>query len=204
MKKNKSGKIIKIISINLIIIISVLVTCSYFLPNSKYGYRNLFIDSKTHTYESGESFDYGVYRFKFTASIREHNSPMKDCSLENASRTTATCDAVNKNNAKLNSTSDILDLGFRVENLSDKIQSLPNNWYKLQSAKGAEFEFISFKYDPGVYGGDDSFNFITTSILPHAVRERSINSELIERDDHPTLIITLPGLAPQIVNIREN
>jgi hypothetical protein len=202
--KKKLNRFLKIMIFSLLIIAGLLVY-SYLFPNSRCGYRTLFVDSKTHTYKNGDSFYYGVYKFTISASFRAHNSQMKDCSLENAAGTIATCEAVNKSNLELNSKNDLVDLNFKIENRSNQIQSIPNGWYKFQSAKGVNYFPLDFQYTPGVYGDTtNAFDFVTTSILPHTTRERSTESTLIEKNDNPVLIVTLPGLAPQIVDLRQS
>lgn len=199
MKKNKISPLANFFLLSAVSVVIILAIFSCLNPFSRYGYGTIFVDSKTHTYNLGQAFQYGSYRFNVSASIREHNSPMKDCSEEIKSGTGETCEAVNRNNQTLNAENQILDFGVDINNDSKDIKSFNTHQsFVLGSSKGFVMpSFLFFRSNQSDYQNQD-----IAQILPKTTIHLNSNVNLIPKNSSPVLIIKLPGLASQVVNLQ--
>ena len=218
----KHGNLLKIVAIVSVIVLGVLL-CSYLFPNARYGYRTLFVDSKTHYYGDRQSFQYGNFEMTFSSTsktlgiktdcpvqsksradentvmpntsglIRLFACPAKQtyqqCWQNNYDTYLASCNASNQEIDQ----NELLDVQISIKNTSNTVKILSKNWFKVE-------------VDSKVLDSNSAVNYyLKDNIGPGEVSSNALNFKVSKNLAEKTrVIVTLPDLAPQIVDLGGN
>lgn len=218
--KHKPNRLLVVIAIGLLLAVSLL-TCSYLFSNAKYGYRTLFVDSKTHYYECGKSFRYGNFEMTFNSTNKplgtkadcpaqaktaadnwvansknqtiyiycRKTESQQQCWQREYDNVTASCDKENQNIDQ----NELRDVQISTKNLSGTIKSLSKDWFKVEVDGKALDKNSEINY------------YLKDNIGPDEVSSSAFNFKLNKNlTDKARVIVTLPGLASQIVDLKAN
>lgn len=190
-------KIAVIIGSILFIVIAIFLSFiiySLVKPDSKFAYRNIFIDNKTHTYQQSQTFQYGSYDFQIKSSTEDIKYTPVDCSLGDGFEKIRlymedNCKTSNEKRKTQGESNKNLTITISAKNRSNNIHSLDTNWFKVKDSSGKQYSWISS-------------DFATNDILPGQTRVGRFSDIIIDKNLKGTdLIISLPNSASQIVNL---
>jgi hypothetical protein len=216
MKKSKNKKVL-IITVSLIIFIAILAAGYYFFsinfPGSRFSMQGLK-DRSSHYYQSEKPFKYGDYEFTLIASTKSLGEK-EDCpnvakKYADAGETIHYPDWIrlfswqevydnaltgcNQKNAEKDKM-EFLDTQMTVKNLSKTIQNIRQDWFRI------EVEGKAYNNNAGINNEGGIDYFLKDSVAPGESSSNAFNTK-IKKNAEARLIITLPGKASQIVNLK--
>lgn len=180
------------VSACIILLVAGYLSLSYFRPDLKFGFRNIFIDSKTRTYHTGKEFKYGQFTFSISANTKNIKYSPQDCNSETGYirlNSKGWCESLNQLAKDESENKKNLDVTISIKNHTKGIHSLSTEWFKIldESGKGYEFKKVDFQ---------------TNDILPNQSREGKFAGIIIDKNlKKINVIISLPNSASQIVNL---
>lgn len=183
----------------------IVITVSTIFPNGVIGYRRLFIDSITHTYKSGEEFQYGKYKMTVVYDETPVSPEIQDCSglLEGgifnpksgeffAGQASPNyepkedCETKNKNEIEKVKDKKIAMISYVIKNTGSDVGYLSSSWLRA-------------------YGEDGSRQIETEKqivVTPKGEIRSKITKNLEHGQSIKSMTIKVQDLAPQAINIK--
>ncbi len=203
MKKNPFRKSMFGMLIVVIVLIMIYFVFSWIKPYSKYSFRSIFIDSKTHIYQSGEKFNYGSYIFLITHEYKKIQYQPTDCRAvadywtnifpdregirlyDDFEDFRGNCELENQKELTRAKKNNLLDIQIKITNNDKVVKNVSKDWFKIIASSGETVQ----KPDYYINGAD---------IIPRETRGGAMNAP-IQKNTENKISISLPGLATQVV-----
>jgi len=187
--------------ITAIILVAGYFTFSQIKPYSKYSFRTVFIDSKTHIYNSGEEFSYGPYMFLITYEYKKIDYELENCDATAASLMTGGSGRLfsfedsysfwyqecRKSNRRKAQEERLLDVQIKITNNDKVVKSISRQWFQIISSEGKTIKEPDYYLEEG-------------NLIPRETRAGAINTP-VKKNTENKLSISIPGLATQIVSL---
>lgn len=202
MAKISTGKV-AIILLSVIVIVAVGISVIW--PNGAIGYRKVFIDSRTHTYDQDTPFQYDQYemRVKYTEVVNKASlhdcaqlleggvfNPSADAFYQKQANPNywpkEDCEAENKKLTMDANKQKTIKVEYSIKNLSSEVGNISKGWMKVYSTQGKE-----------IVSSDNDL-----IVAPQTVISGELKLIVKSEVEVQNASVVLPGHAPQVVRIK--